>query len=356
MITGNKGEWSELYVLLKLLADGILYSADENAQLITDAYLPIESIFRNEDLGRVIYDIPSDDPDIHLYINDVPICTIPRTQLANDAKTIFSGITNSHGNSFEIRGARSIMDRLHTTRLKAANTTKADIEMRVTDSRTGLSLPCGFSIKSELGHSPTLLNASRATNFVFEVIGLKTPSIDDVNRIDGSGKIIKRMEYIYGNGGQLRFLHAENTTFSDNLTYIGDNMELLLAYALEYSYRTNICSCVDIVDYLSIANPLGYRNTDLYAYRMKKFLCAIALGMMPATPWNGLDEATGGYIIVRSDGNVVAYHIYHRDNFEEYLLRNTRFERGSSTRHGFASLYRSNGKLLFNLNLQLTLS
>ena len=28
MLTGNKGEWSEIYVLLRLLADGKIYAAD----------------------------------------------------------------------------------------------------------------------------------------------------------------------------------------------------------------------------------------------------------------------------------------------------------------------------------------
>ena len=34
MLKGNKGEWSEIYVFLKLLADGKLYSADENLEII----------------------------------------------------------------------------------------------------------------------------------------------------------------------------------------------------------------------------------------------------------------------------------------------------------------------------------
>jgi HpaII restriction endonuclease. len=29
-LRGNKGEWSEIYTFLKLLADGKLYAADEN--------------------------------------------------------------------------------------------------------------------------------------------------------------------------------------------------------------------------------------------------------------------------------------------------------------------------------------
>ncbi len=40
-ITGNKGEWSEMYVLLRLLGDGKIYAADENVHKIEDIYFPI---------------------------------------------------------------------------------------------------------------------------------------------------------------------------------------------------------------------------------------------------------------------------------------------------------------------------
>ena len=43
MLTGNKGEWSEIYVFLKLLADGKLYSADENLEIIENIYYEIKS-------------------------------------------------------------------------------------------------------------------------------------------------------------------------------------------------------------------------------------------------------------------------------------------------------------------------
>ena len=48
MVTGNKGEWSEAYVLLKLLADGKLYAADENLDKIENIFYPIIKILRNE--------------------------------------------------------------------------------------------------------------------------------------------------------------------------------------------------------------------------------------------------------------------------------------------------------------------
>ena len=58
MITGNKGEWSELYVLLRLLADGKLYSADADLQKLEHIYSPILRIFRNEaETGKMEYKI-----------------------------------------------------------------------------------------------------------------------------------------------------------------------------------------------------------------------------------------------------------------------------------------------------------
>ena len=32
--------------------------------------------------------------------------------------------------------------------------------------------------------------------------------------------------------------------------------------------------------------------------------------MKPATVWDDVDEATGGYIVVTKESNVLAYHIY----------------------------------------------
>lgn len=48
MITQNKGEWSELYVFLKLLGDGILYAGDKNLNKIENSYYPVIEIIRNE--------------------------------------------------------------------------------------------------------------------------------------------------------------------------------------------------------------------------------------------------------------------------------------------------------------------
>ena len=63
MITQNKGEWSELYVFLKLLGNGILYAADANLNKIEDLYYPLIEILRKENKQII---------QRKIYINDVP--------------------------------------------------------------------------------------------------------------------------------------------------------------------------------------------------------------------------------------------------------------------------------------------
>ena len=74
---------------------------------------------------------------------------------------------------------------------------------------------------------------------------------------------------------------------------------------------------------------------------------------MPSVIWTGQLDATGGYLVVKEDGEIICYHIYNRNEFENYLLNNTKLETASSTRHDFGKIYRENGNLYFRLNLQI---
>lgn len=101
------------------------------------------------------------------------------------------------------------------------------------------------------------------------------------------------------------------------------------------------------------ANPLGYRRPDLYAIKFKKLLTASALGMTPGKVWDGKDSATGGYIIIKRDGDVLCYHLYNRNFFEDYLLNNTRIDRPSASRYDFGYVYEKDGNKYIDLNVQV---
>ena len=46
-INGNKGEWSEIYTLFKLLGDGKVYAGDANMNKM-EIFYPIMEILREE--------------------------------------------------------------------------------------------------------------------------------------------------------------------------------------------------------------------------------------------------------------------------------------------------------------------
>ena len=75
--------------------------------------------------------------------------------------------------------------------------------------------------------------------------------------------------------------------------------------------------------------------------------------MTPSKVWNGIYDATGGYLIIKDTGEVLCYHIYNRNQFEDYLFQNTKLETASSTRHEFGKVYEESGKQYFKLNLQI---
>lgn len=184
-------------------------------------------------------------------------------------------------------------------------------------------------------------------------MGLTPTQKNAVNAINTRNKIIDRIEKINSFGGRLEFRHADNPMFSGNMMMIDSCMEKIIAEMLLYHYQSNIKDCNAIVDYLETTNPLNYPRTGFYRYKFKKFLCAKALGMNPSKRWDGMDEANGGYIAVKSDGNVLAYFLYNRNKFEKYLLDNTHFERASTRKFEFLKIYDHNGHMYIKLNLDI---
>ena len=360
MLTGNKGEWSELYVLLKLLAEGRLYAADDEVKRIEDMYFPILSIYRKESQDKYVeYDIPTDNPAdefqyITIHLNDEAVATVDRSRLSDEAKILYDRIIQGGDRAFAIPDMDDIMRTLLCERLAAPSHDKTDITLHIHDIQTGFDQLSGFSIKSELGSAPTLLNASKATNFIYRVEGITDADMEMINSFSNPrSKILDRISKIM-EIGDMSYEGMASRKFANNLLFIDTEMDRLIAEALLIHYTENESSCEKVIQRLEENNPLEISRAGFYEFKFKKFLCSVALGMVPSREWDGMDESNGGYIIVNKDGDVLAYHIYNRDNFETYLLKNTKFERASTTRHDYASVYKGNdGKKYINLNLQI---
>ena len=98
--TGNKGEWSEIYVLLRLLSDLKLFSADENLNK-TDSFLNIISIKRNDN-GEFKYFPQRGNVNVIDASTNETIFSISTSELSVLSKKIFNQIKAGRGSSFSM--------------------------------------------------------------------------------------------------------------------------------------------------------------------------------------------------------------------------------------------------------------
>ena len=99
-MSGNKGEWSELYVFMKLLSQGRVYAANEKVEKIEDVYYPILKIMREETRGEII-DYIIGDNQINVEMHSNRILSIDRKEMGNQADRLLSEIA-THSGSFEL--------------------------------------------------------------------------------------------------------------------------------------------------------------------------------------------------------------------------------------------------------------
>ena len=355
ILSGNKGEWSEVYTLLKVIADQRLYAGDGDLNKIEHLIFPVIKVLRDESNGT--FEFGYNDDLVIIKGNDDEF-KIPLIDFKDKAAFLLNELKKKTKGTFSVPEIQEFINSFNCESIKAKSTVKSDIRIKIHDYRTGQEPELGFSIKSQIGGASTLLNAGKTTNFVYEVkdTPLTEEKIEQINNINTRFKIKDRIDAIHALGGRLVFSAMESNVFYNNLILIDSALPIILAESLICYYTSKFSRTADLAEEISRSNPLKFdlvHAHPFYNYKIKRFLTDVALGMMPSKVWTGELDSTGGYLIVKNDGSVLCYHIYNRNEFEDYLFKYTKFETASSTRHGFASLIKRDGKLYFNLNLQI---
>lgn len=358
-ITGNKGEWCEFYAFLKIICDRHIVSANQNLTALTDQITKVLKVYRQEKSITKIYDLQ--DAEI-ISISEIPTSTATETSkvgyveysaLKSSVKNIFDIIKSKDG-TFFVEEAGPILISLQCSRLTAGNTNKEDLKLVLDDWKNHTQKETGFSIKSDLGSAPTLLNASRATNFTYELKHLEPNicNLQEINCIKGiSGKIKKLCEY----GIIIEFAAIKNKVFFSNLRRADSLLPQIIAEFLITYFKGEGRKITDLTQKVAeseLVQKLCFNHDDI-KFKVSQFLKHVALGMVPSKTWNGIQRADGGYIIVKDDGEVICFHIYNLDKFMEYLFTNTKLDTPSSTRHKFGFIYKEDGRYFIDLNLQI---
>lgn len=355
MLTGNKGEWSEIYTLLKIISDKNLFAGDSDLKKIERLIFPIIKILRDESNGTYEYGYEN---DLVIIKGNEEEFRIPINQFQEQAIFLLSKLKETTSATFAIPEIEAFINSFSCVSLKAKSSVKSDIRIIIHDQRTGTTPELGFSIKSQLGGASTLLNAGKTTNFIYKIdnTSLSESQINEINSIDSRSKIKDRIEKIKDFSGVFNFTKTESSIFGNNLALIDSSLPKILSEIIYQFFTSEHSKISQLVREITESNPLKYdleTNHPFYSYKIKRFLTDIALGMMPSKVWTGELDATGGYLVVKEDGEVLCYHIYNRNEFEDYLLSNTKLETASSTRHDFGTVYNVGNESYFKLNLQI---
>ena len=160
-------------------------------------------------------------------------------------------------------------------------------------------------------------------------------------------------------------MNQNNKTFEENLEVVDSALPRILADLIKVHYFEQILSpkvgklghrLSHAVELLSKTEPyISKPRKNFCEIKIKRFLRDCALGLMPSKEWNGVEDATGGYIVVLPDGQLVALYVYNNNVFEKYLYESTIFERASTSRHGYMKLVKdlSSDDYFLKLNLQI---
>jgi DNA (cytosine-5)-methyltransferase 1 len=353
--TKNKGEWTELLVFIKLLAEQRIFLSDENLNP-TINFFNIEKV-TTQNLDLEFFIINESEIEIHNKKND-EIRYINIDKIIN--KEILSELVDkvkSGAATFELPDFDVIQNALGFSVIKGGNSNqKADILLDIKDNFITKENEA-FGIKSYLGSNPTLLNASGNTNFIFEVVNLDKNKIDEINAIDSKTKLKDRIEAIEAHGGTLKYLNPEKETMNYNLKMVDSLMPQIIGRILLAFYKNRISSIAKIVDFIheegELMNEIKYEDKQYLEHKIKKFLVDNLLGFFAGSKWDGIYEANGT-IVMKPTGDFVAFHIIDLESLKSYLYQKIKLDTPSTTRHRFGKLIlEKDNKLYFKLNLQL---
>lgn len=161
--TLNKGEWSEIYALLKSIVDWSITGCDYELNILSDKKWTLNSIKHNSESNDLIEFTKDNDSIVRVKHKD-DFVTFTVSEIDNLSKIVFEKITNETSKTFEIKELNDFLSKAFNLKVKESSLSKSDLKLSVIDK---IISDRGFSVKSNLASAPSLLNASQKTNFKF---------------------------------------------------------------------------------------------------------------------------------------------------------------------------------------------
>ena len=366
----NKGEWAEFYVMMKLLGEGRLYTANKLLQKNYQSYLDVLKIIRQECETQVLEYIIDEANGVVIVKpqdSDTILATMPVSDFNVYAKMLFNGIKDIKGSSVPAPDPVCDFAKVIYVSKPKAPAVKAlkkqfggknDIFIEVRDGQTAIVSIMGFSIKSKFGQNPTLFNAGSSSQYLYKLTGCDDTMMDEFNAIteNGGRGWSKCKAYLSDHGISMEFARTQNPIYNDNLFLVRESMAKIMAWCVKDRLidSPGHFEVMETVERMISANPLGVPGARVYYEKaIKDFLMAGFTGMTAGKEWDGKEQVNGGYIVVMDDGDVICYHSSDRESFRDYLYRNTHFEYVSADKYVWSRIIKIDGEYYLPLNLSV---
>ena len=300
MADQNKGELSEAYAFFKIINDQTLHYANSEGKLLEDSIQVLRLKTKNTRI-----DLTNVQQTVRVEIGETAKeCQLSDIITQSELETIISDIRSGSG-TFSSNILETKKAFIGVQNFKSPSKTKADITLSFRQDAIAYEDE-GIGVKSHFGASPTLLNASGSTNFIYQIVDLAeaalTQIVDQTQYYDANKKLKvrlkERIQGIYEAGGQLVFVKCENPTYEDTLKMVDSCMPAILSEALLGYFKKDH---INLVDYTAnLASPINQQ----YACRLKDFVKSTMFGIFPNKAWDGILTANG-CVVVDGDGDLL---------------------------------------------------
>ena len=373
----NKGEWSEPYAAIRILADGRLYLAGNDGHRNLREWMDVLSLYRLESVTTgtrhitrdVRYYVHLDTDDIEIQVDNVFIKNINIESFQRVAEVLKQDIISGNSSSFNVSTeAQDFLVDAEIRSLKAKSINKSDVFITIRDPRASIVREdIGFSIKSEFGKPPTIFNTAKASGAKYKLSNMTDDLMVEINNMfdeRGNAAVAERCRRLRDSGCEFEFVgypiaeRAGVAAFYENLDNINPRLinvieRIMWNHFMEGETARDI---PDVVDILIRQNPCKITNPETkYPTMIKSFLYAGYCGMTASTIWQGDNQVKGGFISVNKDGEVMAYYAMESDSFKNFLYNKCFVDYPStSPGHGdYAKVYKENNEYYFHLNFQI---
>ena len=334
------------------MGNGGAFAGSSDQTAIKDRFYKVLELFLHSSNSSEAETFKISDDFVEIYAENGPIRSIAKSDLELLSHKLLAEISDpNQTGTFSSATGTEVLDLIGRTSPGAGSSQQtSDVTLTVVDTATSASSPkVGFSIKSQVGKPSTLLNASKATNFVFRLEGvnkfIEPGRFEELNQL----KLGARLQALSDMGIELVFERIESQKFGRNLKFVDSHLSEYLAKMLVTYYSSDPSSFSEVFDETSSE----FEDSEHALFKVRQFLGAVAMGLRPTNEWNGDVNSFRGLILAKTDGQVLIYYLYNLSEFQDYLFREVKFETPSTSRHDFGQIFYEGDSHKLKLNLQV---